>query len=67
MMRGVTLLLILAVLLISGFYVSYLIGYQVAPKLYKLGYEPEGLQHHEISKTNIRSFKPDFYPSRISL
>ena len=63
-MRGVTLLLILAVLLVSAFYVSYLIGYRIAPTLIKLGYVPKGLHHAKIS---VRDFKPYFYPGSINL
>ena len=65
MTRHTIPILILAVLLVSGFYISYSIGYRIAPTLNKLGYEPKGLQHH--AKINIRSFKPDFYPSRVNL
>ena len=68
MKRAYTYLLLVAVLATSAFYVSYLIGYRIAPKLNSMGYEPKGLQHHEkISPVNVRSFKPDFYPSSINL
>lgn len=68
MRRTIIPLLLLAVLLASSAYVSYLIGYRIAPKLNHLGYEPKGLQHHEkINQVRVRDFKHRFYPSRINL
>ena len=64
MMRPAIYLLLVAILATSAFYVSYLIGYRIAPKLNHLGYEPKGLQHHEIS---VRDFESRFYSHHINL
>ena len=63
-MRPAIYLLLVAILATSAFYVSYSIGYRIAPKLNNRGYMPQGMKTHEIS---VRDFKPDFYPSSINL
>ena len=63
MMRTAIYLLLVAILATSAFYVSYLIGYRVAPTLNNMGYEPKGLQHHEkINTVNVRVTEHRFYP-----